>query len=98
MDVQGIEGSVAMAERMRERPGGAGIPVTIGDMADVPVEGPFGLVYLVFNTLFNLPNQERQRVRNVARVLQPGGAFVLECFVPDPGRFTPGVRRSRPWR
>src|SRR5258705_6250328 len=58
-------------------------------MADVPVTGPFRLVYLVFNTLFNLVSAERQVecFRNVARVLAPGGAFVLEAFVPDPADF-----------
>jgi hypothetical protein len=62
-------------------------------MADVPVAGPFGLVFLVFNTLF-LPSPERQMdcFRNVARVLAPEGAFVLECFVPDPGKFDRGSR------
>jgi SAM-dependent methyltransferase len=94
VDVQGIEGSAAMVARMNERPGGAQISVTVGDMADVPVEGPFELVFLVFNTLFNLPSPERQLdcFRNVARVLAPGGAFVLECFVPDPGKFDRGSR------
>src|SRR4051812_34204658 len=38
--VEGVEGSPAMVEVMRERPGGKNIPVVIGDMADVPVEGP----------------------------------------------------------
>jgi hypothetical protein len=58
-------------------------------MADVPVSGSFRLVYLVFNTLFNLVRAERQRdcFRNVARVLAPGGAFVIEAFVPDPTDF-----------
>jgi SAM-dependent methyltransferase len=78
-----------MVERLRPKPGGERIPVAIGDMADVPVEGPFRLVYLVFNTLFNLPDGGRQAdcFRNVARVLEPGGAFVLECFVPDLARY-----------
>jgi SAM-dependent methyltransferase len=92
--VEGIEGSTAMIERMREQPGGGDVPVTVGDMAELPVEGSFGLVFLVFNTLFNLPNQQRQIdcLRNVARVLAPDGVFVLECFVPDPTRFDRGSR------
>ncbi|RVX41855.1 methyltransferase family protein [Nonomuraea polychroma] len=92
--VEGVEGSAAMVERMRERPGGTRIPVTVGDMADVPVEGSFRLVFLVFNTLFNLPSQERQMdcFHNVARALQPDGAFVIECFVPDPAKFDRGSR------
>jgi SAM-dependent methyltransferase len=87
--VEGVEASEQMVARMRAKPGGEQIPVSIGDMADVPAKGPFRLVYLVFNTLFNLPSQDRQVAcfRNVARVLDAGGAFVLECFVPDPARF-----------
>lgn len=92
--VEGIEGSAAMVERMRAKPGGEAIAVVVGDMADVEVQGPFSLVYLIFNTLFNLPTAERQAdcFRNVARVLEPDGAFVLECFVPDPTRFSQGQR------
>ena len=84
--VEGIEASGAMVAKMRAKPGGADIPVVVGDMADVDVEGPFRMAYLVFNTLFNLTTQERQIdcFRNVANVLEPGGAFVVECFVPDP--------------
>jgi SAM-dependent methyltransferase len=92
--VEGIEASDAMVERLRAKPGGEEIPVAIGDMADVPAKGPFRLVYLVFNTLFNLPSADRQVdcFRNVARVLDGDGAFVIECFVPDPARFDRGQR------
>ena len=58
--VEGIDASAAMAERLRAKPGGESIPVTIGDMARVPVSGRFRLVYLVFNTLFGLLSQARQ--------------------------------------
>ncbi|ONK09764.1 class I SAM-dependent methyltransferase [Streptomyces sp. MP131-18] len=92
--VEGVEGSAAMAERMRAKPGGTAVPTVIGDMADVPVTGPFALAYLVFNTLFNLPDQARQVdcFRNVAEVLQPGGVFVIECFVQDVTEFDRGQR------
>jgi SAM-dependent methyltransferase len=87
--VEGVEGSPEMVEKLRAKPGGADLPVVIGDMADVAVAGRFPLVYLVFNTLFNIVDAERQAVcfRNVARVLAPGGAFVIEAFVPDPADF-----------
>ncbi len=92
--VEGIEGSAAMVEQMRAKPGGAAIPTTIGDMADVAVEGPFQLTYLVFNTLFNLTSQARQIdcFRNVARTLTPGGLFVIECFIQDLTEFDRGQR------
>jgi SAM-dependent methyltransferase len=87
--VEGVDASAAMVERLRAKPGGESIPVTIGDMAEVPVSGRFRLVYLVFNTLFGLLSQARQAecFGNVARVLDPGGMFVIECFVPDLTRF-----------
>jgi SAM-dependent methyltransferase len=87
--VEGIEASPEMVALLRAKPGGDTIPVVLGDMADVAVAGPYPLVYLVFNTLFNLTGEGRQEdcFRNVARVLAPGGAFVIEAFVPDPADF-----------
>ena len=92
--VEGLDASAAMVDRLRAKPGGAAIPVTIGDMAQVPVDGSFTLVYLVFNTLFGLLSRDRQAdcFGNVARVLEPGGVFVIECFVPDLARFDRGQR------
>jgi hypothetical protein len=58
-------------------------------MADVDVTGPYPLAYLVYNTLFNLTGEGRQEdcFRNVARVLAPGGAFVVEAYVPQTEKF-----------
>jgi SAM-dependent methyltransferase len=92
VEVHGIDASEAMVERMRVKPGGGGIPVSIGDFADVGVDGRFSLVYVVFNTFFALLTQEDQ-VRcfaNVAEHLDEGGAFVVEAFVPDPARLAGG--------
>jgi hypothetical protein len=50
----------------------------------VPVSGTYRLVYIVFNSLFNLLSQDEQ-VRcfeNVAAHLGEGGVFVVETFVP----------------
>ena len=87
--VEGIDASAAMTEQLRAKPGGDSVPVTIGDMAQVPASGRFRLVYLVFNSLFGLLSQERQAqcFGSVAGVLDPGGMFVIECFVPDLTRF-----------
>jgi SAM-dependent methyltransferase len=87
--VEGVDASAAMTERLRAKPDGDSIPVTMGDMAQVPASGPFRLVYLVFNSLFGLLSQARQTecFGSVARVLEPGGTFVIECFVPDLARF-----------
>jgi SAM-dependent methyltransferase len=92
--VEGVDASAAMVQRLRAKPGGDSIKVAIEDMADIPATGPFRLVYLVANTLFGLLTQERQAscYGSVARVLSPGGAFVIECFVPDLTRFDRGQR------
>src|ERR671910_1820447 len=82
--VDGVDISPAMVEQLRTKPGGERISVTIGDFADVPVPGKYRLIYVVFNTLFNLLTQEEQ-VRcfeNVAAHLTDDGAFVVETFVP----------------
>ena len=90
--VHGIDASPAMVARLHAKPGGERIPVTMGDFADMAVEGPFDLVYVLFNTFFGLLTQEAQ-VRcfaGVARCLGPKGVFVMDVFVPDLTRFTGG--------
>ena len=90
--VQGIELSKAMAARLRSKPGGHAIAVTIGDMATTKVDGTFTLAYLVFNTINNLTTQEAQVAcfRNVAEHLAPGGRFVIETGVPPLRQLPPG--------
>lgn len=89
VDVIGVDISDQMVSRLRAKPGGEEIEVVMGDFADVPVEGTFPLIYLPFNTLFGLLDQERQVecFENVAAHLEPGGRFVLDCFVPDVKRY-----------
>ena len=89
IDVRGIDASEEMVGQLRSKPGGASMPVTCGDFADVEAEGRYTLIYVVFNTLFALQTQDEQ-VRcfeNVAAHLTDDGAFVVEAFVPDLTRF-----------
>lgn len=82
--VDGIDLSPEMVAQLRGKPGGAELHVVLGDFAEVPVEGRYRLVYLVYNTLFNLLTQDQQ-VRcfeNVARHLTDDGVFVVEGFTP----------------
>jgi SAM-dependent methyltransferase len=90
--VHGIDMSKAMVARLREKPGGEDIGVTIGDFATTTVEGTFSVAYLVFNTIQNLTTQAEQVAcfRNVAAHLEPGGCFVIEVGVPSLQRLPPG--------
>ena len=58
--VAGIDDSEAMVARLRAKPGGEEIEVAIGDFATTRVPGEFAVVYLVFNTIFNLVTQDAQ--------------------------------------
>ena len=58
--VAGIDTSEAMLEQLRAKPGADAIRAAQGDMAATRVEGAFSLVYLVFNTFFNLTTQDGQ--------------------------------------
>src|SRR5712692_3475256 len=54
LEVHGIDASEAMVAKLRAKPGGDRIPVTMGNFVDVPVEREFDLVFIVFNTIFAL--------------------------------------------
>ena len=92
VDVHGIDASEAMVARLRAKEGGQDIPVTIGDFADVAVEGLFSLVFVVFNPFFAVLTQTDQVkcFRNVAKRLTEDGVFVIDAFVPDLSRFVRG--------
>jgi len=90
--VHGIELSRAMAARLRNKPGGDSIELTIGDFVTTTVDATFSVAFVVFNTIMNLTTQEAQVAcfRNVATHLQPGGCFVVEVMVPELRRLPPG--------
>jgi SAM-dependent methyltransferase len=87
LDVHGIDASGAMVARLRAKPGGDAIPVTVGDMAELALPDPsaFAVVLVAFNTFFNLATEDAQRrcLARVAALLAPRGSFLLEAFVPD---------------
>ena len=92
--VHGIDSSAAMIEKLRKKPGGADIPVVVGDFSTFSVEQSFALVFVAFNTFFALQTQEDQ-VRcfgSVASHLREDGLFLIEAFVPDLARFDRGQR------
>jgi SAM-dependent methyltransferase len=87
VEVHGVDASEAMIAKLRAKPGGADIPVTVTDMASLDdVGGDYSLVYVLFNTFFAVLTQDDQ-VRcfeQVAERLRPGGSFVVQAFAPDP--------------
>ncbi|MEV0226085.1 class I SAM-dependent methyltransferase [Streptomyces sp. NPDC050704] len=92
--VHGIDMSRAMVARLRAKPGGDAIDVTIGDFATTRVAGTFTAAYLVFNTINNLTTQDAQVAcfGNAAAHLEPGGCFVVEVGVPELRLLPPGQK------
>lgn len=86
IEVHGIDASTAMTDRLRAKAGGAAVTVTVGDMAELQLPDPptFAVVFVAFNTFFNLPTEAAQRrcLERVAELLAPDGRFVVEAFVP----------------
>ena len=99
VQVHGIDLSEAMVAKLRAKPGGEDIGITIGDFSTTTVDGTFSLVYLVFNTIMNLTTQEAQVAcfRSVDAHLQQGGCFLIEVGVPQLQRLPPGetIRASQ---
>jgi SAM-dependent methyltransferase len=84
VQVDGIELSPAMVEQLRAKPKGQNIHVVIGDMSSATTNRQYPLVYLVFNTIFNLLTADDQIrcFENAARHLTPKGYFVGETALP----------------
>lgn len=86
--VTGVDTSDAMLARLAERDHDDLVRTIRGSMVDGLPDGPFGLAYVAYNTLFNLRTVAEQRACfvAVARRLAPGGRFAVETFVADPGQ------------
>jgi ubiquinone/menaquinone biosynthesis C-methylase UbiE len=86
--VIGIDLEPAMLARARERADAAGVDVELrlGDMRELEVEEPAGLVYCPARSLLHLPTwADRRRVfERVHDALRPGGRFAWNAFVFDP--------------
>jgi SAM-dependent methyltransferase len=89
LEVHGVDGSPEMLAHLRTKPLGDTIAVSVGDFASVDLGLKFSLVVLACNTIFALPDQEAQVAcfANAAHHLDPGGRFLVEAWVPDPGAF-----------
>ena len=98
MRVTGVDSSAAMLDRLRTKPGGERVTAVLGDMTDPPVPAQaFAVAFVAYNTLFNLvgPGQQQRCMTNTAGRLEPGGALVVEAYVPDPGGAASDVVTTR---
>ena len=85
--VLGIDTSPAMLAQARERAATAGVELELreGDMRELELDEPAGLVYCPFRGLLHVPTwADRCRVfERVAAALRPGGRFAWNAFAFD---------------
>ncbi len=91
-EVHGIDASQAMLDQLRKKPNADRVHTIVGDFCETIAGHDFSVAFIAFNTFFALMTLEDQKqcFVNVAAQLKRGGAFVLECFVPDGARFDGG--------
>jgi SAM-dependent methyltransferase len=86
--VLGIDASPAMLAQARARADEAGVDLELrqGDMRELELGEPAGLIYVPFRSLLHLPTWgDRRRVfERVHASLRPGGRFAWNAFVFDP--------------
>ena len=87
--VVGVDASPAMLSQLARRDPGGAVQQHLGTMAGPLPDGPFQVVFVAYNTFFNMTSARDQLacLTEVRRCLASGGHLVIEAFVPD--RFTP---------
>lgn len=83
--VTGIDESPEMLARLATNDTTGLVGAVLGDMAHQIPDEEFDLVYVSYNTFFNLASREQQVrcLSSVATRLASGGRFVLDCCVID---------------
>ena len=85
LEVVGIDNSALMlAELAPKIKPNHRLTTTRGHMvADMP-DGPFAVVFLPYNTLFNLMSEDEQTecLRRAGERLAPNGVVIVDCFIP----------------
>jgi ubiquinone/menaquinone biosynthesis C-methylase UbiE len=86
--VLGIDASQAMLDQARAKADAAGVDLELrqGDIRELSLDEPAGLIYVPFRSLLHLPTwADRRRVfERVYASLRPGGRFAWNAFVFDP--------------
>lgn len=100
--VTGVDNSPSMVARLLARPDvDPRLTVTVGHMVRDMPRGPFAVVLIAYNTLFNLLSADEQRacLAQANERLMVGGHVIVDAFVPsdelaDTPRLDAQVRRG----
>ncbi|UKE68919.1 class I SAM-dependent methyltransferase [Xanthomonas cerealis pv. cerealis] len=91
--VSGIDNSPLMLHRLRDKPGAERLTLVCDDFVDVPIAGPFDLIYSVFSFGYLLAQSEQVRCLGAVRErLSACGVLVLQTLVPQAEMLQTGAK------
>jgi trans-aconitate methyltransferase len=84
--LSGIDSSQAMLNKLTERNDLHDARITVGDFSQLLPDGPFDLIFVGYNTLFNLPDDDAlvSCLSLVHDKLKDTGVFAIDVVVPEP--------------
>lgn len=96
LDISGVDLSEAMLDRLRRKPGAERLSLIRGNMVDVPVQGSFGLIFIVASLEYLLTQEDQLRLfANVADRMAEDGSFVIQTMIPNEAIFSGDYRLNR---
>ncbi|MFC6839610.1 class I SAM-dependent DNA methyltransferase [Xanthomonas theicola] len=94
--VAGIDNAPAMLDKLRAKPGSERLQLVCADFVEMPLPGPFGLIYAVFSLGYLLTQAEQLRcIVNAGRCLAVDGSLVIQTAVPGAEAFDTDGKVSR---
>lgn len=81
----GIDSSAAMLQIAQEKNFPASVSFIRGDFSEQLPNGPFDVVFIGYNTLFNVPDEAALHscIRNIAHALTSTGSLYIDAVIPN---------------
>jgi len=95
--VVGVDESPEMLACLADKDPQRRVTAVLGDMVDNQPNEAFDLIFISYNTLFNVADRDKQArcLANAATRLSPTGRLVIDACIIDPGAPTSGVTEER---
>jgi ubiquinone/menaquinone biosynthesis C-methylase UbiE len=83
--IVGIDSSAAMLQIANEKNFPTSVSFICGDFSEQLPSGPFDVVFIGYNTLFNVPDTQALQncIKNVSSVLNSSGSLYIDAVIPS---------------
>lgn len=83
--IVGIDSSAAMLQIANEKNFPTSVSFMCGDFSEQLPSGPFDVVFIGYNTLFNVPDAQALQncIKNVSSVLNSSGSLYIDAVIPS---------------